>query len=188
MKKLRINHDATESIAQELSLTTIETTIGNNGYPEALKYGLIDINQYSDIEEIQRRYPECEIIPFLAYKKDGWQLYERRQVGEIYEPLYILDFYSDADNFEFWTNETNDDTIMREYKESLDAFDTLEEANNLLNKYNNILSIVENLDDDEVLITQYLEEVDVFEKQIMKVSNIDSQTFAIGVFVVDKEE
>lgn len=186
MRSLKINYNATEQIAYELSLDMIETTTGNNGYPQSLKYGLVGIDQYSDIEEIEKRYSDCKIIPFLAYKKEGWQLYERRQVGEIYEPLNILDFYTDASDCENWYNTTTEKELLEEFKLSLDALDTLEEASRFLAKYDNIYNLINELGDDEVLITRYLEEVDTYDLKTMFI-NYDSQQFSIGIFVVDKE-
>lgn len=185
MKNMKIDYDLTNLIKEEFNLDIVETTIGSNGYPKNLKYGLIGFNNFSIIEEIIKLYPNKDIVLFKAFKKEDWQLYERQFVGEIDAPLNVMDFYKNE--YVLWNNSVTQKDLIAEIREWIEDAEDLEFVYSIYKFYENVWDEINQLDDDEVLITDGLFIVDTFKNQTMSLS-YDSKYYAIGLFICERNE
>lgn len=182
-------------IADIEGLTVIETTTGSNGYPQHLKYGLIDFDNWEQFQEIKNKY---DLTEFEGFKKDGWQLYNRR-MGYISSPYEAsADRYgdncmvfskSDADTYyESEVKPRLDDydldgddfptfDQLKHYVETHDGDDGLFE---LVKKHEDILNRISELGDDKSVVICDGHWHDTVDSESMSWSD-DSKTHVIGL-------
>lgn len=90
-------------IADLEGLRYVETTSGNNGYPQNIQDAIVGFEDWEQLEKVAEKY---NLNPINLHKRDGWQLYERQ--GSASEPYkngsndYGDDYfeYDDAEEYQ----------------------------------------------------------------------------------------
>ena len=174
-----LNRSAIIDIAHENGLYTIETTTGNNGYPENLKLAIAGFNDFSQAKELANKYG-LDICTF--YKKNGWELWYRDN-RITHEPIKPNpdDFGSEFKMYNGLHYDDLEDFYQQEgdyIKENIGYYSYKELLYNL-GKLKSIYSEIELHDENDILITDGERFYD-FKKEVMEYY-YDSQTYLIGL-------
>ena len=163
------------AIAEIENLQVIETTSAINGYPQDLKNALIGFDTFEDAERLANRYGlSVEIFT----KRDGWQLYYRTG-NRAYAPIEVSaeDYGDDYRSFE---SSDYEDFYINEVQERVSEFKSFDEVEQYLEAKKKIYEAIEDLEDDEMVITcrgEYCETV----KRFVMSRYYDTKTTVIGV-------
>lgn len=134
-------------LASEYNLQFVETTSARNGYPENLIPALVGFGSFEDAENFAQ---EHGLDTWLLHKCDGWQLWNR--VHSVYEPMTIsCEDY--GDDYNLYTASSLENYFEYEVKPCLENFDNIEDLREFLDEQENIMRELENLNDDEAVIT-----------------------------------
>ena len=138
-------------LSELTGLDYVETTEGLNGYPKNIKKVLdaSALSNFKEVEEIAEKYT-LEIIEI--HRKDGWQLWESK--GWINKAFEITseDY---GDNYATLDKMTEDEFLEDEIKPYLNNFDNVEELENFVNVKKEVWEEVENMEDNETVVTNY---------------------------------
>lgn len=164
-----------ESIACENGLEYVETTTGRNGYPENLRGAVVGFDNYGEAEKLAR---EHGLRITTLYRKDGWNLYERKG-NTAYGPLEISasdygDDYtlmSQADCEDFYENE------VKPFLEEMESFDDLK---TFISGKEELYEKLEGLNDGQQVILRCGEYYETIGCELMQWSH-DGKTWIIGV-------
>lgn len=141
------DYEKMNELASENNLQFVETTSGRNGYPENLKPALVGFDTFEDAEKFAQ---EHGLDTWLFHKRDGWQLWNR--VSSVYEPMSIN--YEDyGDNYNLYTAVELENYFENEVKPCLENFDNIEGLREFLDKQETIMDELENLNEDEAVVT-----------------------------------
>lgn len=170
-------------IADNHGLESIQTTNQANGYPEQLKWAIIGFDSFDEAVEISDEHPNLELQ--IITKKDGWPLWYRTG-STAYEPLKndSLDF---GDNFsEFEKGISEKDFIDQEITSRIDDGEFSENITDLMSfisEKQELFDEIEDLNDGEIVITQFGEYYDTIQKESVMFSH-DTRTTAIALIEV----
>ena len=169
------------TIAEIENLHVIETTSAMNGYPQDLKKALIGFDTYEQAEKVAEKYGLS--IEYFT-KRDGWQLYYRTG-NHAYSAIEVsAEDY--GDNYRSFTSSDYDDFYENEVKDIICNLDSFDEVDRLLETKKKIYEAIEDLDDDEMVITrdgEYYETI----KRVTMSHYYDTKTTVIGVIGDIKE-
>lgn len=162
-------------IADQEGLDVIETTTGTNGYPQNLKFAIVDFDTFEQAQELADKY-NLSIESFE--KRDGWQLWSRGN-RTMYKP-YQLDVHMDfGDNY----SEVDEDVIVDGIKDNIDNLEYSDIADYLRGQVE-ILDEIEKAADDEVVITHMGEYYDTLPQESM-IFYHDTRNYTIGLIQND---
>ena len=167
-------------IAEDNGLTYIETTSGNNGYPQAIKSAIIGFDTFEEAEKLAEDH---NLSIELFTKKDGWQLWYRTS-NNAHEPIKNSsddygDNYSQFDKMteeEFLTNEVLPVIKDIEMTDN-NNFDFLE---SFIEQQRKLFNKIDELEENEIVITcqgQYYDTINVYSME----SYHDTKYIAIGL-------
>lgn len=163
------------TIAEIENLQVIDTTSAMNGYPEDLKPALIGFDSYEDAERVAKEYGlSVEIFT----KRDGWQLYYRTG-NRAYSPIEVLaeDY---GDDYMSFTSSDYDGFYENEVQERISEFKTFDDVEQFLEAKKKIYEAIEDLEDDEMVITYQGEYYETVKRYTMS-RYYDTKTTVIGV-------
>lgn len=161
-------------LADNNALQFIETTSGNNGYPQDLKPALIGFNDYEEAEEFAQ---EHGLQTYIFHKRDGWQLWQRSKPA--YEPM-IISAENYGDDYNMFTHDELDDYFGNEVKPRLDDFDNMEELKKFLNNQEEIMDELDRCNENEAVITYCGDYYDTVKVKSIEWSH-DTHNYVIGV-------
>lgn len=161
------------------NLRFIETTDGMNGYPSHLMPALVGFETFKDAEDFAQ---EHDLDTMCFHKRDGWQLWERKNV--VYEPLNI----TAADygyNYSFIRKDEEEDYYDNYVKPYLSDFSSVETLLRFIEVNKEIEDRLQAAQDDEVVITYCGGYWDTIKPKCME-WGFDTHNYVIGV--IDLEE
>ena len=166
-------------IAENNGLTYAESTSGTNGYPSNIKGIIIGFDNFKDAEELAEKHGLS--IEFFT-KKDGWDLWERTN-NQAHEPMKnSSDDY--GDNYHQFEKMSEEEYILQEItphiKDNLQYTPTFERLSELLELHKKIYSGIEEMKDDEILITQFEGGYETIKKESMYFAH-DTKHITIGL-------
>lgn len=170
------------TIAEIENLEVIETTSGVNGYPKSLKKALIGFDTFEQAEKVANEYGLS--IEFFE-KRDGRQLYYRTG-STAFEEIEISG-NSYGDDYSSFRSSDLANFYENEVKPMIADFETYEQLEDFLEKKKKIYEAIEDLEDDEIVITYCGEYYDVVKMKTMSFSE-DSKTTVIGLINRNEEE
>lgn len=170
------------TIAEIENLEVIETTSGVNGYPKSLKEALIGFESFEQAEKVANEYGLS--IEFFE-KRDGWQLYYRTG-STAFEEIEISG-NSYGDDYSSFRSSDLANFYENEVKPMIADFETFEQLEDFLEKKKKIYEAIEDLEDDEIVITYCGEYYDIVKMKTMSFSE-DSKTTVIGLINRNEEE
>lgn len=137
-----------QDIAEIENLELFETTSERNGYPRNLKHALKGFETFEQAQEIADKY-DLEIQTFK--KKDGWGLWYRTG-GKAYEAFEngAEDY---GDNYQEFSKMEEVDFIDQEIIPFIEDIESLERIEDILKIKKEIWEEIQDLDDDEIVIT-----------------------------------
>lgn len=169
------------TIAEIENLHVIETTSAMNGYPQDLKKALIGFDTYEQAEKVAEIYGLS--IEYFT-KRDGWQLYYRTG-NHAYSAIEVsAEDY--GDNYRSFTSSDYDGFYKNEVKDIVGNFENFDELDAFLETKRRIFEEIEDLEDDEMVITrdgEYYETI----KCVTMSHYYDTKTTVIGVIGEIKE-
>lgn len=161
-------------IAELENLEVIESTIEANGYPRNLKKALIGFESFEQAEQLAEKYN----MSIEAFKKrDGWQLWHRE--GRAWGPIEPSE-KDYGDDYMTFTSEDYEDFYDNEVNPFISEFDNFEAVQDFLDKKRKIHEAIEDLNDNEMVLTYQGECWEIIPKKTM-IHSRDSKTFAIGL-------
>lgn len=162
-------------IAEIEKLKVIETTSESNGYPSNIKKALIGFDSYEQAESISEKYGLS--IEYFT-KRDGWQLYYRTN-DRAYSAIEVFaDEY--GDDYRGFTSSDYEGFYDNEVKGMVEEFNSFEGIEEFLNTKKKIYEAIEELEDDEIVLTCQGEYYDTVKKYTM-CHYYDTKTTVIGV-------
>ena len=166
-------------IAENNGLTYAESTSGSNGYPKNIKGIVIGFDNFKDAEKLADKHGLT--IEFFT-KKDGWDLWERTN-NQAHEPMKnSSDDY--GDNYHQFEKMSEEEYILQEItpyiKDNLEDTPTFEKMSELLELHKEIYSGIEEMEDDEILITQFEGGYEIIKKESMYFAH-DTEHITIGL-------
>jgi hypothetical protein len=163
------------TIAEIENLQVIETTSAMNGYPQSIKKALIGFESFEQAERVAEEYGLS--IEYFT-KRDGWQLYYRTN-DRAYSAIEVsADEY--GDDYRAFTSSDYEGFYENEVKGMVGEFDSFEEVDEFLDAKKKIYEAIENLEDDEMVLTlndKYYDTV----KQYTMCHYYDTKTTVIGL-------
>lgn len=161
-------------LADENDLKFVETTSGMNGYPQDLQPALIYFNDYEEAEEFAR---EHDLQTYIFHKRDGWQLWERKNPA--YEPMTIsAEDY--GDDYNMFKADELEGYYEHEVKPCLENFDNIEDLKDFLYAQEEIINELERCNEDEAIVTYCGKWYDTIKVKSMEWSH-DTHNYVIGV-------
>ena len=164
-----------QEIAEIENLELIETTTGNNGYPQNLKHAIVGFESFEQAQEIAEKYG-LRIESFR--RKDGWQLWERNYLT-MYAP-----FQNSAEDFGDNYNEIDkideSEFFEREIKPIINDFEDFESLETFIESKKKVWEEIQNMEDNELVITHYGEYYETISKESMVFSH-DTWNSIIGL-------
>lgn len=163
------------SIAYDEGLDVVETTTARNGYPQELKKALVGFETYEEAERVAKKYGMS--IEYFE-KREGWNLYYRTG-SKAYSAIEITaeDYGEDYQSF---MPEDLEDYYENQVKGVIGEFNSFEEADAYLKDQKEIYEKIEDLEDDEMVLTcqgRYYETV----KRCTMRCRIDTKITIIGL-------
>lgn len=168
-------------IAENHNLHLIETTTGMNGYPRECKHALIGFDDFAEAERIAEEY-NLRITTF--FKRDGWQLWERNS-NTTYSAMNIsADDY--GDDYRSFCAAEEATYYADEVKPFLSDFEDFDELQEFLNEREEVFENIQDLTEDEIVITCNGRFYEIVEHTTMQWSH-DTKNYAIGVIDDENE-
>ena len=166
-----------EQFIEENNLKRIEITTGNNGYPQNLRKAIIGFDNYKQLEEFtslkeDKEWNECQIFR----KRDGWQLYENR--GYTFESFTINDYINKVNDCYEVNITTEIEYLTDGIKDNIDDLEIIKDYNNRLES---LLTIYEELEDNQTIIWDR-EEYDIWDDEFMSFSE-DVWSYNLGIYL-----
>lgn len=171
-----MNRELLENIAVEYGgLELVATTCNSNGYPSGESYALIGFETLEDAEHIAS---ENGLSVQYLERRDGWNMWYR--TGDTAHEEYMLeDFFRDKDDITIY-NSTDTDTLLSQFKELVNNCDSFQRIKELVEQFDDILSELDMLDDDEFLVESSFRVFDTYPKKAMSFS-YDTHNYAICI-------
>lgn len=163
------------TIAEIENLQVIETTSAMNGYPQSIKKALIGFDSFEQAEKVAEEYGLS--IEYFT-KHDGWQLYYRTN-DRAYSAIEVsADEY--GDDYRAFTSSDYEGFYENEVKGMAGEFNSFEEVEEFLNTKKRIYEAIEELEDDEMVLTCQGEYYDTVKRSTMS-HYYDTKTTVIGL-------
>lgn len=163
------------TIAEIEKLQVIETTSAMNGYPQSIKNALIGLDNYQQAERIADEYG---LRIELFTKRDGWQLYYRTN-NRAYSAIEVsAEDY--GDDYRSFTSSDYEDFYENEVQGMIGEFDNFEQAESFLDMKKKIYEAIDDLEEDEMVLTYQGEYFDTVKRSTMCFYN-DTKTIVIGL-------
>ncbi len=167
--------DSLEYIAYQNGLELIETTSERNGYPVHVKKAIIGFDTFDQAEKIAK---ENNLSIEVFTNHDGWQLYYRTG-NRAYEPF--RNSASDyGDDYCEFSREDIDTFYENEVKSFIQEFDDFKSVCAFIEMNKKIYEELENIDDNEIVITREGRYYDTIQKESMSFYH-DMKTKVIGL-------
>ncbi|WP_289091536.1 hypothetical protein [uncultured Bacteroides sp.] len=163
------------TIAEIENLQVIETTSAMNGYPQSIKKALIGFDTFEQAERIANEYG---LSIELFTKNDGWQLYYRTN-NRAYSAI-VVSAEEYGDNYMSFTKSDYDDFYENEVKGMIGDFDSFDEVESFIENKKRVYEAIEDLEDDEMVLTYQGEYYDTVKKYTM-CHYYDTKTTVIGI-------
>lgn len=140
-------------------MTQIETTNGMNGYPSDLKNAVIGFETF---EEAEAYAADNEMEVQMFYRRDGWQLWERK--GAVYEAIKVRveDF---GDDYQALTEQDQEDFYEEWVKPAIDDCDSIDELKKVITDLEEIQDKLLLIDETQLVLVrgnQYEQTLDKF--------------------------
>lgn len=163
-------------ISELTNLELVELTKGRNGYPSGISKALdaSSLDNFTEVEEIANTY-NLEIVKI--HQKDGWHFWENK--GWVNKPISI-DSSDFGDNYSEIHPMDEEDFIDNEVKPLLEDLTNFEEIQALLESKKEIWEEVEQLEDDEIVITHEGAYYDTFKTKTLSFSE-DTHNWKIAL-------
>ncbi|WP_298110488.1 hypothetical protein [uncultured Bacteroides sp.] len=163
------------TIAEIENLQVVETTSAMNGYPQSLQKALIGFDSFEDAERIANEYG---LRIELFTKRDGWQLYYRTN-NRAYSAIEVsAEDY--GDDYRSFTASDYEGFYENEVQGMIGEFDSFEAVESFLKSQKKIFEAIENLEDDEMVLTCQGEYYDTVKRYTM-CHSFDTKTTVIGL-------
>jgi len=161
-------------IAEKHNLTYIETTSASNGYPQNIKGAVVGFNTFDQAKELAEKY---NLMIYSFHKRNGWSLWHR--LNEVCEPYYnTSEDY--GDNYDELCQISEEDFFEDQIKYELQELESIDEVEKFLKVKKELWEEVENLDDDEIIITYLGSYYETVKKKSMS-WYYDTHTYIIGL-------
>ncbi len=162
-------------LADAHGLETIETTQGRNGYPSGTGYAITGFNSWLELKQFAEEH-DLEITQF--HSKDGWHFWESKR--RMYEPIKnSAEDY--GDNYSEIPKIDEEDFIKNEvqwfFEDPKESFEQIEE---ILKQKKEIWEEVEQMEDDEIVITHEGRYYETIKKESLYWSH-DTHNYCIGL-------
>ena len=163
------------TIAEIENLQVVDTTSAMSGYPQSLKKALIGFDSFEEAERIAGEYG-LSIETFT--KRDGWQLYYRTN-NRAYSAIEVsAEEY--GDDYRSFTASDYKGFYENEVQGMIGEFDNFEAVESFLKSQKKIFEAIENLEDDEMVLTCQGEYYDTVKRYTM-CHSFDTKTTVIGL-------
>lgn len=162
-------------IAEEEGFDIIETTTGTNGYPRNLKHAIVGFENFEDAKDLAEKYG-LNVESFR--KKDGWQLWNRDNAN-MYAP-YLNSASKFGDVYEEYSKMDEEEFFETEINYNIDNFQDFDSLNKFISNKKEIWEEIENMEDDEIVITCYGDYHRTIKRESMEFSH-DTWNYVIGV-------
>ena len=163
------------TIAEIENLQVVETTSAMSGYPQSLQKALIGFDSFEDAERIANEYG---LRIELFTKRDGWQLYYRTN-NRAYSAIEVsAEEY--GDDYRSFTASDYEGFYENEVKGMIGEFDDFDSVEDFLEKKKKIYDAIEDLEDDEMVLTCQGEYYDTVKRYTM-CHSFDTKTTIIGL-------
>ena len=163
------------TIAEIENLQVVETTSAMNGYPQSLQKALIGFDSFEDAERIANEYG---LRIELFTKRDGWQLYYRTN-NRAYSAIEVsAEEY--GDDYRSFTASDYEGFYENEVQGMIGEFDDFDSVEDFLEKKTKIYDAIEDLEDDEMVLTCQGEYYDTVKRYTM-CHSFDTKTTVIGL-------
>lgn len=166
-------------IAELNNVTYIETTSGNNGYPQSIKGAIIGFDTF---EEAQKLADEHNLSIEFFTKKDGWALWYRTE-STAHELINNSSNDYGDDYSTFWKM-TEEDFINQEItpiiKELIEDNASFEFIESFVKQQKELFVKIDDLEDNEIVITCQGEYYDTIKEKSMYFSH-DTKHITIGL-------
>lgn len=164
-----------QEIAEIENLELIETTVGTNGYPQELKHAIVGFDNFDQATEIAEKYG-LKIESFV--RKDGWNLWFRSN-NSMFAP-YQNSAEDFGDNYDAFGKIDESEFFEIEIKPSIDNFEDFDTIETFLKDKKEIWEEIQNMEDNEIVITHYGEYYDTILRESMSFSH-DTRNYIIGL-------
>jgi hypothetical protein len=136
-------------ISESTNLDLVELTKGSNGYPSGISKALdaSSLDNFAEVEEIANTY-DLEIVKI--HQKNGWHFWEN--LGWINKPISI-DSSDFGDDYSEIGPQDEEDFIKSEVKHLLESVESFDQIQSILDWKKEIWEEVQNLEEDEIVIT-----------------------------------
>lgn len=161
-------------IARNNGLNIVVTTNDINGAPRCLKQAITGFTNFEEAKELAERYG---LDTVSLYKRSGWNYWHR--LGRVYN-AYEIDEHDYSDDYRIIYKEERNDYYNNNVLPMLDEFYTDEEKTAFLENENTIIEALDNLKENEAVLTYQGEFNEVISLKTMEFSR-DSQYWQIGV-------
>ena len=163
------------TIAEIENLQVVDTTSAMSGYPQSLKKTLIGFDSFEEAERIAGEYG-LSIETFT--KRDGWQLYCRTN-NRAYSAIEVsAEEY--GDDYRSFTASDYEGFYENEVQGMIGEFDDFDSVEDFLEKKKKIYDAIEDLEDDEMVLTCQGEYYDTVKRYTM-CHSFDTKTTIIGL-------
>ena len=163
------------AIAERYGLEVIETTTDKNGYPKDLQNALVGFDTFEDAQDVAEEYG-LRITTFV--RKDGHEFYYRNN-NTTYEPLHIrAEDY--GDDYKVFDKNHHKNYYKNEVRPYLSDFDNIDDLFDFVNEQMNIITELENIGNDELVIVRDGEYYETIERNTMCWEH-DDEIVIIGV-------
>ena len=168
------DYDKMYELADEHDLEFVETTDGMNGYPQNLEPALIGFETFEQAEKFSQ---EHGLETWIFHKRDGWQLWERRNPAyEAFENT-AEDY---GDNYNVFKADELEDYYEQEIRPCLDNFDNLEDLKDFIEDQEEIMNELDRCDENEAVVTYCGRLYDTIKVRSMEWYH-DTHSYVIGV-------
>lgn len=154
-------------------MTQIETTNGMNGYPSNLMNAVIGFDTF---EEAESYAAENNMEVQMFYRRDGWQLWERK--GAAYEAIKVKveDF---GDDCHALTEQDQEDFYEEWVKPALDNCVSIDDVKQVIQDLEEVENKLLLIDETQVVIIRGNKYEETLDKFVMEYT-YDVHNYAIG--------
>lgn len=163
-------------ISESTNLDLVELTTGSNGYPSNISKALdaSSLENFTEVQEIAQKY-DLEII--TIHQKNGWHFWEN--LGWTKKPISV-DSSDFGDNYSEIPLMDEEDFIENEVKPLLEAAESFEEIQTILDCKQKIWEQVKILEENEIVITHEGNYYETFQKETLSFSE-DTHNWKIAL-------
>ena len=154
-------------IAEDNGLTYIETTSGNNGYPQAIKSAIIGFDTFEEAEKLAEEHNLS--IEFFT-KKDGWPLWCRTGNNAHEAMKNSSDDY--GDNYSQFDKMTEEEFLINEVLPVIKDIEMTDNNNfdfleTFIKQQKELFNKIDELEENEIVITCQCDYYDTIKENSM---------------------